>query len=155
MRMQLDAFWSQVDASGDCWVWMSGRTGAGYGMYYLGEKRRAYAHRYAWQVLVGPIPDGLTIDHLCRNRACVNPDHLEPVTHRENMRRAPWATRLARAAWSGQRQAITHCPVGHPYEGANLLFDKRGYHRCRECNRIRSRDWRKERRRTQATQRDT
>lgn len=86
------------------------------------------AHRVAYEIHVGPIPDGLEIDHLCRVRCCVNPDHLEPVTHRENMRRSP--------SWNsvGRRQkAKTHCPKGHPYSGYNLIVTKSGCRFCRKC----------------------
>ena len=83
-------FWAKVDVGHPlgCWTWIAGRTSRGYGSFGQGgPKRRVYAHRYAYELLVGPIPDGLVIDHLCRNPSCVNPDHLEPVTHQENCRR--------------------------------------------------------------------
>jgi len=80
-------FWSKVDAEGDCWEWTGARSDKGYGHMRRADTIVA-AHRFAWELLVGPIPDGLEIDHLCRKRKCVNPDHLEPVTHSENMRRA-------------------------------------------------------------------
>jgi hypothetical protein len=80
------AFWAKVDKSGDCWVWTSVMH-RGYGVYGSRARRRK-AHRWAWEFANGPVPAGLEIDHLCRNRACVRPDHLEPVTHAENVRRA-------------------------------------------------------------------
>lgn len=87
-------FWSKVNADGPCWEWTAaiGQTG-GYGKYSLplndgsGKGRYVYAHRYAYEILVGPVDESLDLDHLCRNRKCVNPDHLEPVTRRENLRR--------------------------------------------------------------------
>lgn len=79
-------FWSRVDASGPCWLW-TGFTHDGYGSFTVtrGDTRRA--HRYAWETLVGPVPAGLVIDHLCRVRNCVNPDHMETVSVWENTRR--------------------------------------------------------------------
>lgn len=73
-----------------CWVWKLRPYARGYGRYWTTE-RVWQAHRYSWELHHGPIPDGLDLDHLCRNRPCVNPDHLEPVTRRENLRRGPRA----------------------------------------------------------------
>jgi len=93
--MQLaDRFASKYDVAADgCWVWNAARTGSGYGNLYVGRgadgrKKYAPAHRVAYELLVGPIPAGLSLDHLCRNRSCINPQHLEPVTVAENNRRA-------------------------------------------------------------------
>lgn len=80
------AFWARVDRSGDCWLWTGALSGAGYGQLRSGGKT-AYAHRYAYELLVGQVPEGLQLDHLCQNRACCNPAHLEPVTQEENIRR--------------------------------------------------------------------
>ena len=87
-----DRFQSLVLPDGDCWVWQGQTAGAGYGVFQYGGSRtnrnRIYAHRFAYEQAKGPIPDGLEVDHLCRNKRCVKPDHLEAVTHQENQRRA-------------------------------------------------------------------
>lgn len=119
-----------------CWRWTAyiGTTGyAEMGVDY----RKCKAHRVAYELFVGPIPDGLVLDHLCRNRWCVNPDHLEPVTHRENLLRGvgPTATNAVK----------THCKRGHSLHDAYLNRGKRGVMReCRECKKIRGRQryWR-------------
>lgn len=119
-----DRFWEKVDADGDCWVWTAATNTSGYGQFSVGGKHQG-AHRVAWELLVGPIPEGLQIDHLCRVKHCVNPDHLEPVSHAENFRRG------IRGA---QDRAKTHCPQGHPYAGDNLYVHPDGRHRqCRAC----------------------
>jgi hypothetical protein len=82
-----ERFWSKVDASASCWVWTAATAGQGYGKFTLssdGKSTYPYAHRHSWELLVGPIPDGMTLDHLCKNRKCVNPDHLEVVTQAVN-----------------------------------------------------------------------
>jgi hypothetical protein len=107
-----------VDAQG-CWIWIGARTSRGYGS--VGVRGRAVStHRLAYQLLVGPIAEGLQIDHLCLVKACCNPSHLEAVTPRENVRR-----------WTS---TITHCPQGHAYDATNT-FLKRGSRQCRVCTR--------------------
>lgn len=110
-----------IDASGDCWEWTGAMTRKGYGIAYF-DGSQTMAHRAIWETLVGPIPDGLQIDHLCRNKGCVNPDHLEPVTGAVNLERG--------INWNRQK---THCPHGHPYSGSNLKWDRRGRRTCRAC----------------------
>lgn len=89
-------FWLRVHKTDDCWLWTS-TLRRGYGRFWIAPGRFVPAHRFAYELLVGPIPEGLELDHLCRNPACVNPAHLDPVTHRENVRRgkrgATWRVR--------------------------------------------------------------
>ena len=106
-----------------CWIWDAAIDRKGYGRFQL-NGRNAKASRVSYEMFVGPIPDGLTLDHLCRVRCCVNPLHLEPVTNRENIRRGN----------TGQHNAVkTHCPQGHPYSGDNLVVHKNGWRKCRAC----------------------
>lgn len=129
----LERFMEKIDRSGDCWVWLAKSGEDGYGRFYCGggrlNARYTLAHRFSYEAFVGPIPDGLEIDHLCRNRACVNPEHLEAVTHSVNVWRgdAPLRNRLK-----------THCPNGHPYDEQNTLLEQQGRaRRCRICRRKR------------------
>ena len=87
-----ERFWAKVRKTDGCWLWTGSHNGLGYGTI-RSVGRKMYVHRYSYELLVGPIPAGLELDHLCRVPGCVNPDHLEPVTHAENLRRG----RLARA----------------------------------------------------------
>jgi hypothetical protein len=117
-----------VDNSSGCWEWTASSRAGGKGEYGgFGMKALGYpniqAHRAAWILLRGPIPAGLTIDHLCRNTNCVNPDHLEPVTAAENIRRA--------------FEIRTHCPNDHEYTEANTHRMRNGRRRCRACHRDR------------------
>jgi hypothetical protein len=124
-------FWIKVDRRGDdeCWPWMAGLTRAGYGQFQPDRKTgqtHIYAHRFSYELLVGPIPEGLTIDHLCRNRQCVNPRHLEPVTNKENGLRG-----ISVAAMNARK---THCAKGHPYSKENIyVFPSKGGRKCRIC----------------------
>lgn len=125
-----ERFWAKVQPTGFCWEWTGAKT-RGYGSFATetGGKR---AHRVAYELLVGPIPDGLVIDHLCRNTSCVNPDHLEPVTQAENVRRG-----FNPGPGHGIR---THCPHGHAYTPENTRIQARtGAQICRTCTRARRR----------------
>lgn len=127
-----DRFWSKVDVAGVCWEWTAG-TARGYGHFYF-EGKDVGAHRWAWEYLVGPIPPGLELDHLCRNPPCVNPDHLEPVTQRLN---------VERGAVPRLRAAKTHCPQGHPYDEVNTYRNpaKPNSRQCRACTRRANREY--------------
>lgn len=119
-------FWSKVDRSGECWVWLAGQATGGYGKF--NDAGRTWrAHRWAYEAEVGPIPEGMHIDHLCRNRLCVRPDHLEPVEPLENVQR-------------GDHGAETHCPKGHAYDAVNTYRTAQGWRACRECMRTSCRE---------------
>lgn len=122
-----DRFWSKVVRGGEdeCWLW-SGAIRSGYGFVNEGGRGRSLpAHRVSYELLVGPIPEGLTIDHLCRVRNCVNPRHLEPVTLSENVKRKP--------------PAPPFCPQGHEFTAENTARSTNGGRICRTCKRSRDR----------------
>lgn len=123
-----ERFWAKVDfdADGGCWNWEANRQAAGYGHFAPKHGTHALAHRLSYELLVGPIPDGLQIDHLCRNKSCVNPSHLEPVTAQVNMLRAPTLAAV--------NAAKTSCPRGHAYDETNTYVRKGTTDRgCRKC----------------------
>lgn len=115
-----------------CWLWMGVLMPNGYGQLSI-NGRHAYAHRASYETFVGPIPEGLTIDHLCRQRCCINPEHLEPVTTRVNLLRGDGA--------SAKNAQKTTCALGHPLSGDNLAL-YRGQRWCNECGRRRAREYR-------------
>lgn len=135
-QRHIERFWRRVDehnpqrGPGGCWIWVGTIASTGYGAFSIRD-RFIYAHRFSYELAKGPIPDGLQIDHLCRQRLCVNPDHLEAVTPRENNLRAP--------GMGGLNAAKTHCPKGHPYDLTNTWFLKSG-RQCRECSAARQAD---------------
>lgn len=120
-----------------CWVWTGARHNKGYALYRVNNRNRL-AHKFIWELHNGQVPDGLELDHLCRRRGCVNPDHLEAVTHRVNVQRgnAGEATR-SRAA------AKTHCKHGHPLTQENVTIYSNGVRRCRLCVRRMASDYQK------------
>ena len=128
----LDRMFELVDV-GDCWLWTGRLSPGGYAVFSVvrGTHR---AHRIVWEELVGPLPKGLTLDHLCRVRHCVNPDHLEVVDIRTNTLRSP----ISPAAINSRK---THCKYGHPFSGDNLRITPEGYRACMECKRRASREW--------------
>lgn len=125
----------RVTPSG-CMEWTAGTNGVGYGMFFVrwenGGNVMQLAHRWSYEYSKGPIPEGLHLDHLCRNPPCVNPEHLEAVTQREN--------NLRGTGMSARHAVKTHCDSGHPFSGDNLKFRSNGRWRdCRECHRIKDR----------------
>lgn len=127
-----EQFWEKVNKTESCWLWTGGLTAMGYGSFRAQHEHGVtrVAHRFAYLTLVGPIGDGLELDHLCRVRHCVNPAHLEPVTHRENVRRGGGPT--------AANARKTHCINGHPLTGSNLQPGRK-QRRCRECDNMRMR----------------
>lgn len=112
---------------GECWVWTGSRKGSGYGQVWIDNAVRA-AHRVIWEMLRGPIPSGLTMDHLCRQKPCVNPSHLEPVTLLENIMRSDTITAIY-----ARRNT---CSRGHNYQEMGTVRDKGGKRRCYKCTAI-------------------
>lgn len=123
LATELHRFMSKVSVEPNtgCWLWLGHVKPDGYGMFCLGGMHSA--HRVSFVHFHGDVPDGAEIDHRCRQRCCVNPDHLEAVTREENIRRAV-----------GYRRHPESCPQGHRYSGDNLIIKKNGTRRCRACH---------------------
>jgi hypothetical protein len=130
MKDVFERFFSHVEAEPNgCLLWI-GYRGAGYGRFGF-EGRSRLAYHFLWERLFGPVPEGMTLDHLCRKRACVNPLHLEPVLHKINCERGD----------TGLHWRIkTHCPAGHPYSGENLYISPNGARHCWTCKKQRRLD---------------
>ena len=149
---------SAIDENG-CWVWQR-HINAGYAFSHFRGFTTRLAHRVSYEVFVGPIPDGLQLDHLCRNPRCVNPQHLEPVTQGENVKRgrAGWHNKIKTHCVNGheftpentkyfgdgrrrclrcrevRQQEISHCHAGHPFNKKNTAYRTNGTRRCRRCH---------------------
>ncbi|MFD9879982.1 HNH endonuclease signature motif containing protein [Streptomyces alboflavus] len=132
MRHWTDRFLDKIrGTAGGCWEWTGHVKPNGYGQVRI-NRRALHAHRVAYEAVRGPIPEGLVLDHLCRNRACVNPDHLEAVSHRTNILRGNGP-----AAHNARR---THCLRGHPFDDANTYVAANGARHCRTCAAARKRN---------------
>lgn len=128
MVSSLWRFSAKVLPGPECWEWTGHHDPKGYSKFWF-DGSMGYAHRFAYQTFIGPIPDGLVIDHLCKNRGCVNPGHMEPVTLSENsLRQTPWNRRK------------THCPSGHPLTLVPATRRRAGTRECVVCNRRRARE---------------
>lgn len=130
--LSIARFWSKVDVGmpAECWPWRGASTPAGYGqfrVYSNGESTHFMAYRLAYELLIGPFPEGLQPDHLCKNPPCCNPSHLDPVTARINVLRSNNA-----AALNARK---THCVNGHAFDEVNTFLDSGGHRQCRQCKR--------------------
>ena len=122
-----ERFWARVERAGGCWLWRGPLDRSGYGVFHYAG-RTMHAHRFIYIFSRGPIPHGKEIDHLCRNRACVNLAHMGVVSHKENVLRGE--------SPAAMHARITHCPQGHPYDLLNThWYSNRRY--CRMCVRLR------------------
>ena len=119
----MERFLSKVNKTESCWLWTGYIDKKGYGIFKLDKPKRA--HRVSYELFVGPIPDGLVIDHLCRVRNCVNPEHLEPVTTKINSIRG-----------INHNTLKTHCPAGHEYNEINTRITPNGKRKCRVCHKM-------------------
>ena len=135
----IERFWSRVNKTATCWLWLAARQSQGYGVLRINCVRGSqgvlvYAHRVSYELTKGKIPDGLELDHLCRVRHCVNPDHLEAVSGDENIRRG-----ISLAAINARK---THCKLGHPLSGDNLYLRPDGMGRqCLVCKSATFKGW--------------
>jgi hypothetical protein len=130
----VERFWEKVSKQpGDgCWFWTSALDAGGYPILWIGGGRSVRAHRFAYGLIVGPIPDGLTLDHLCRVRHCVNPSHLEPCTAGENAKRSPNAPYNVKAA-------SDRCARSHLFDEQNTALHN-GRRECRACAALKARE---------------
>jgi hypothetical protein len=142
VREYAERFWARVDKGQECWLW-TGKVAFGYGTFHPSRTYHAQAHRFSFELAFGPILDGLTVEHRCHtedasceggddcpHRRCVNPEHLEMMTMRENVLRS-------RTSPSAVNARKTHCIHGHPFAGKNLFIDRQGRRVCVECKRRR------------------
>jgi len=120
-------FWAKATTSGACMIWTGQRNHDGYGLAYW-EGRERLAHRVSYELTFGPVPPGLELDHTCRNRACVRPDHLDAVTHRVNVIRG--------CGQAAVNAAKTHCKRGHAFTPENTRIVSGSKRHCRTCARL-------------------
>jgi len=119
-----ERFWAKVEKTPGCWRWRGQLLRSGYGRFSVG-RRSVRAHVFAYEQEYGAVPNGLCLDHLCRNKVCVNPQHLEAVTSRENTLRGIGLT--------AQNARKTHCPNGHAYDAINTYIYNGRWRNCRAC----------------------
>ena len=128
-RDPMITFWSNVEKTQTCWIWQGNITRYGYGQFSPRRGANHRAHKVAWESENGPVPDGMVLDHLCRNRSCVRPGHLEPVTPRINALRG-----IGPSALNSRKMRCRH---GHPFSPENTRIDAKGKRVCRTCDRAR------------------
>lgn len=133
LKPVLERFLSKINVvDSGCWEWQ-GCESRGYGQFWYNKKLKA-THQISYELFKGNIPKGLELDHLCRNKRCCNPDHLEAVTHKENTQRG-----LVGFVSGLKQRAKTHCPQGHEYNEENTHIRPNGDRQCRVCEKIRGR----------------
>lgn len=126
-------FWSKVEKVDTCWLYSGTLNDQGYGIVSYGHTRKIRAHRYSYELVNGPIPEGMVLDHICRVRNCVRPIHLRVVTRGENV--------LLGTGLAAQKLRQQHCCYGHSLDDAIRIQKKDGIRRtCRKCNQIRCRN---------------
>lgn len=139
MKTAEERFWEKVERVADCLMWTGSKNTKGYGLFlpdaraHNGSRPKSVlVHRWFYKRVKGPIPPGLCLDHLCRNRACVNPEHLEVVTNKVN---------ILRGVGAPAKNAVkTHCMRGHEFTGANTYSNGVGWRKCRTCQREHNRE---------------
>lgn len=146
-----ESFWARVDKVGPlpeyrpelgrCWIWTGPLNRGGYGHFYDNSGKTARAHRLSFSIAYGSIPVGAEVDHLCRVRRCVRPDHLEAVTKRENILRGH--------SWMADSARKTHCVRGHEFNDANTYRNSQGHRYCRPCRILRARKYKQAKRAAQ------
>jgi len=122
----IERFWEKVEKTNSCWNWTASKFKNGYGQFRLGGTM-VLAHRFSYELSIEKITKGLEIDHLCRNRKCVNPEHLELVNHHMNLLRGNTIARF--------NAEKTHCPQGHAYTKENIYVESNGSRHCRTCRK--------------------
>ena len=138
LEQRLAAFWAKVDRNGPvpdyaphlgpCWLWVAAKYPCGYGEFCMGKERgNVGAHIVSYEWAIGPVPEGLELDHLCRVRLCVRPAHLEPVSHRVNSLRG--------ASFSAVNAQLSHCGKGHLFSPENTYLIQGKWRQCRSCQR--------------------
>lgn len=125
----LQVNWRELPSG--CREWTAARNADGYGLIWQGNRSYVMAHRASYEASVGAIPAGMQLDHLCRNRACIRPDHLEPVTNRTNVLRGTGIT--------AQNAVKTHCSQGHPFDEVNTYWRPDNARGCKTCRRATNR----------------
>jgi hypothetical protein len=129
-RPAAERFWEKVAPAGTCWEWTASCDKNGHGQFTPRHGKSVRAHRFAYEEMVGPIPEGLVLDHLCRNRPCVNPDHLDPVPQRVNAQRG-------RTGYNTPKRS--QCNQGHPFP-EHAQYRSTGTRYCKTCQNAKQRE---------------